>query len=220
MELKIGASLVGLLVAALAVMSLATVGALAQGVPPTRAISTELARAALLAPAKAPVSAPVAPTDPQVTPGVSVSVSVAPVAPAASQPAPVVIAPVKPDDPKGTANVIKGAMHTSNWRLVVIEGLLLAVLLLRKVGGFCLPTKWAAWVQSDRGGAALAVLAGVLTVVVNGMVAGGKFDPQLLIDGVLAAATAAGGFNLAKRLAAPSDLPATPAGPNAPPVNP
>ena len=124
---------------------------------------------------------------------------------------PVIIAPVKPDDPKGAAAVVKSAMHTSNWRLVVIAGLLLVVLSLRKLAGF-LPAKAAAWVQSDRGGATLARLAGVLTVLVNGMVAGGKFDPQLLVDGVLAAATAAGSFNLAKRLAAPSDkVPPSPA---------
>jgi len=118
-----------------------------------------------------------------------------------------VIAPVKPDDPKGAATVMQRAMHTSNWRLVVIAGLLLVVLSLRKLAGF-LPAKAAAWVQSDRGGATLALLAGVLTVLVNGMVAGGKFDPQLLVDGVLAAATAAGSFNLAKRLASPADKPA------------
>lgn len=123
---------------------------------------------------------------------------------------------VKPDDPKGAAAVVQHAMHTSNWRLVVLAGLLLTVLLLRKVGGFLLPTKAATWISSDRGGATLALLAGVLTVVVNGMIAGGTFDPQLLIDGVLAAATTAGGFNLAKKLAKPSDLPATPAGPDAP----
>jgi hypothetical protein len=118
--------------------------------------------------------------------------------------------PVKPDDVQGVSGVVRDAMRTSNWRLVVIGGLLLAVLLLRRIGGFCLPPKGAAWVSSDRGGAALAIAAGVLTVVVNGMVAGGKFDPQLLIDGALAAATAAGGFNLVKRLAAPSDKPQSP----------
>jgi hypothetical protein len=203
-ELKVGAALIGLLVAAFTVLSLATVGALAQGVPVVK-----LERSALLTPAKAPASAPIAATAPQAVPGVSVSVSVAPVAPAASQ-------PVKPDDVQGVTNTIKGAMHTSNWRLVVVGVLLLSVLILRKVGGFCLPAKAAEWIKSDRGGATLAILAGVLTVVVNGMVAGGKFDPQLIIDGVLAAATTAGGFNLAKRLAKPSDLPATPAGPNAP----
>jgi len=130
---------------------------------------------------------------------------------------PVIIAPVKPDDPKGAAEVVRGAMRTSNWRLVVLGGLLLTVLLLRKVGGF-LPAKAAACVNSDRGGAALALAAGILTVVINGLIAGGTFDPQTLIDGVLAAATTAGSFNLAKRLAKPSDLQATPAGPNAPPV--
>ena len=131
---------------------------------------------------------------------------------------PVAIAPVKPDDPKGAATVMQQAMHTSNWRLVVLGGLLLAVLLLRKMGGWFLPAKAGAWINSDRGGATLALLAGVLTVVINGLIAGGSFDPQLLIDGVLAAATTAGSFTLAKRLAKPSDLQATPAGPNAPPI--
>jgi hypothetical protein len=118
----------------------------------------------------------------------------------------VVLVPVKPDDPKGAAEVVRGAMHTSNWRLVVLAGLLLAVLLLRKVGGWFLPGRAAAWVGSDRGGASLALVAGILTVLVNGLIAGGSFDPQLLVDGVLAAATAAGTFNIAKKLAKPSDM--------------
>lgn len=138
----------------------------------------------------------------------------------ASMPVPVILAPVKPDDPKGAAEVLKGAMHGSNWRLVVLAGLLLAVLMLRKVGGWFLPPALGAWVNSDRGGATLALLVGTLTVLVNGMIAGGRFEAQLLIDGVLAAATTAGSFNLAKRLAAPSDLPATPAGRDAPPQPP
>jgi hypothetical protein len=120
------------------------------------------------------------------------------------------IAPVKPDDPKGAAEVVRGAMRTSNWRLVVLGGLLLTVLLLRKVGGWFLPGRAAAWVNSDRGGAALALLAGVLTVVVNGLISGKGFDPQLLIDGVLAAFTAAGAFNVSKKLAKPSDQVAAP----------
>jgi hypothetical protein len=133
----------------------------------------------------------------------------------ASMPAsqPVAIAPIKPNDPQGTAAVIKGAMHTSNWRLAVIGGLLLAVLLLRRIGGFCLPAKAGDWVNSDRGGATLALAAGVLTVGVNGCIAGGGFNPQLLVDGVLAAATTAGTFNLTKRLVKPSDLPASPPAP-------
>jgi hypothetical protein len=133
-----------------------------------------------------------------------------------SRPA-VVAAQVQPEDVQGTANVVRDAMRTSNWRLVVVAGLLLSVLLLRRLAGF-LPARAAAWVHSDRGGATLALATGVLTVVVNGMVAGGKFDPQLLIDGVLASATAAGSFNIAKRLAKPSDRQATPDGQDTPPL--
>ena len=149
---------------------------------------------------------------------VSVPASMAHVTVPTSQPVvtPVVtpaVAPVKPDDVQGVANTIKGAMRSSNWRLAVIAGLLLTVLLLRRIGGFFLPAKAGSWVNSDRGGAFLALMAGVLTVGVNGLVAGGGFNSQLLIDGVLAAATTAGSFNLINRLAAPSDLPVPPPAP-------
>lgn len=133
-----------------------------------------------------------------------IDVTKVPIVFAADKPA-VASQPVKADDVQGVTSTLRNAMRTSNWRLAVIAGLLLAVLLLRKVGGWFLPAKAAAWVNSDRGGATLALAAGVLTVVVNGLVAGGPFDPQLLIDGVLAACTAAGGFSVAKKLAAPSD---------------
>lgn len=123
----------------------------------------------------------------------------------AKAPAPAATQPIKPDDVQGASATLRNAMHTSNWRLAVLAGLLLSVLMLRKVGGWFLPARAGEWVNSDRGGATLALLAGVLTVLVNGLIAGGKFDPQLIIDGLLAAATAAGTFNLAKRLAKPAD---------------
>ena len=105
-----------------------------------------------------------------------------------------------PDDVQGVTATVRDAMRTSNWRLAVIAGLLLVVLILRRVGGFFWP-----WFNTDRGGATLALAAGVLTVLVNGLVAGGAFDPQLLVDGLLAAFTAAGAFNVSKRLAKPAD---------------
>lgn len=118
-------------------------------------------------------------------------------APPASAPA---TQPVTADNAQGITGVLSSALHCSNWRLVVIAGLLLAVFLLRKVGGFFWP-----WVQTDRGGASLALLAAVLTVLVNGLVAGKGLDPQLILDGVLTGLTAIGTFTAAKKIAAPAD---------------
>ena len=124
------------------------------------------------------------------------TVSAAPARAPASQAAPVV---VKLDDMKGTVDVITSATRTSNWRLAVCGLMLLCVYLLRRVGGMFWPA-----LTTDRAGALLALAAGLLVVLVNALAAGKGFDPQILIDGVLAGLTAAGGWTVTKKALAPA----------------
>jgi len=173
-----------------------------------------VARAALLAPAKAPTSAPAVASGPQAAPAASSTLPAVLAAPAASQP--VVIAPLKgPDDAAGAGNVVIKATRSSNWRLAVISGLLLIVIFLRKFGA-----KFWPWCASDRGGAILSLAAGLLVVVINSLITGKGFDPQLLIDGLMTGTATSGVYSVAKKIGWPSDLPATKAGPEAPPPKP
>lgn len=126
------------------------------------------------------------------------------------------------DDAHGIAAGILAAVRGSNWRLAVVFALAGLVLLARKFSGalaswlpYSLSSGWFGkllrWFQTDRGGAWLVLISGVLTVAINGLVAGKGCDPQLLIDGFSTAITAAGGYAVLKKLFLPSDKPAPPA---------
>jgi uncharacterized membrane protein HdeD (DUF308 family) len=77
---------------------------------------------------------------------------------------------------------------------------LLVVFLMRAVVG-----RWVGFFKTDRGGAVMALIVGVLGTVASLLLAGGKFQFGMLLDGLLAAFTAAGGYATIKKMISPSD---------------
>jgi hypothetical protein len=142
-----------------------------------------------------------------------------------SQPA--VTAVKGPDDASGLWDTLRTALKGKNWSLAVAAALALLVLLLRLGAGKMreyLPVSWAeghlnrllAWCGTDRGGAVMVLLSGVLAGVVNGRAAGKPLSVDLVFESLnIAAASATSGaglYVLVKKLFWPSDKPApTPA---------
>jgi len=120
------------------------------------------------------------------------------------------------EDGAGIMKELAVAVRGSQWRLAVFLILAALVLGLRRFGVLLagwLPDKlrdgnlggFLRWPNTDRGGAAMALLAGTLAVLVNGLQQGRRLDLSLVIDGVGTALGAAGGYAVLKKLGWPSD---------------
>ncbi len=109
--------------------------------------------------------------------------------------------PVDPAaDPMTIAKGIGEAVHGKHW-IALIGGVVLALVwAARKWGGQVLP-----WLDTDRGGAVLALGAGVLCGVAMWLV-DGKLTLDALWTAGLGAIAAAGGRNLVSRIMAPKDM--------------
>lgn len=110
------------------------------------------------------------------------------------------------DDAAQTIVKAIGYGKAKDWRALGAAIIMLVVFGIRQGLG-----RYVAWFKTDRGGALMALLIGVLGTVASYLAAGGGWKWSILVDGVMAAFTAAGGFSVIKKLIAPSDAPA-PAG--------
>ena len=116
----------------------------------------------------------------------------------------VVVAVTIPDlekDPLTFAQEFFNAAKSKDLRLVVIFSIVAVVFALRRWGCRLVP-----WFNTDRGGAGLALLIGILDQAVLMVTSGGAFTAWLLVDGVINGVTAAGGVQVLKRLLAPQDV--------------
>lgn len=93
-----------------------------------------------------------------------------------------------------------GAGTARDWRALGAAVILLVVFVMRALVG-----RWVGFFKTDRGGATMALIVGVLGTVASLLTAGGKFQWGMLLDGLMAAFTAAGGYVTLKKLIAPSD---------------
>ncbi len=93
-----------------------------------------------------------------------------------------------------------GAGTARDWRALGAAIIMLVVFIMRVVVG-----RWVVFFKTDRGGAVMAIVVGVLGTVASMLAAGGAWQWSMLIDGLLAAFTAAGGYATMKKLIAPSD---------------
>ena len=109
--------------------------------------------------------------------------------------------PASPD-PASIAGALLSAIQGKHWGIAVGLGLSGVVWLLRNK----IAPNWKA-VQTDRGGAILT-LATALVATIGAELAGGVMSVTTILDAVLAAMTAAGGFSLIKKIVSPSDQPA------------
>lgn len=102
------------------------------------------------------------------------------------------------------------AVKTGNWKLTLILALVLIIWGVRKYGSklAAVPVKWVAaigkFIASDRGGAVLAMVAGVIGSVAAYMVGGANLTPKVLLDGLLLGFTAAGGWVVMKKIIVPA----------------
>lgn len=117
----------------------------------------------------------------------------------------VVAVPVEvPDlekEPLTFAQELFNAAKSKDLRLVVILTIVLVVFVLRRWGSKLVP-----WFNTDRGGAGLAILMGVLGQAVLMLSSGGAFSAWMLVEGLINGVTAAGGVVVLKRLVNPKDL--------------
>lgn len=99
------------------------------------------------------------------------------------------------DDGGAIASAVLQAVTTHNYKLLAALVLMGGVWCVRK---FAVKpgTFWA----SDRGGAALAVLGGLVTSIVGHVAAGGGFSVSYLVDAFGLAITAAGGYSIIRKL--------------------
>ncbi len=117
-------------------------------------------------------------------------------------------AAVQDDLQEGATLVSKavGAGSARDWRALGAALILLVVFLMRKVVG-----RYVKFFNTDRGGAVMALVVGVLGTVASLVSASGKFSVGMLMDGLMAAFTAAGGYATLKKLFSPSDIAPAPA---------
>lgn len=104
------------------------------------------------------------------------------------------------DDMTGVTGTLTKAIDSKNWHVVVAAVLLFLIWVLRAIG-----SKFWKFIGTDRGGALLALISGLLVVFINGWAGGGKFSITWLIQGIELGVTAAGGWVVAKRLIVPTD---------------
>lgn len=107
------------------------------------------------------------------------------------------------NDPLSIFAAIAAALGAKNWLFLAAGAIVLAVWAARSFGAQYIP-----FLKTDRGGAALVLFSGVLTAAAQ--VIFGGFSWQALVDGVMAALVAAGGFSAVKKVFYPSDKPAAP----------
>ena len=102
-------------------------------------------------------------------------------------------------DPSSLLGQMLGALQGRNWIIAVGAGLCLSTFLLRSWG-----SAWWPWLRTDRGGAALVLTVSVLGAAGTAIV-GGHFTAQSVLDGVIVATNAAGGYALLRKIFLPND---------------
>ncbi len=97
-----------------------------------------------------------------------------------------------PDDPGGTLQFVLRALGDRSWIALAGGATILVVWALRRYA-----SNWIPWFATRIGGVVLVVACGALTAVGSSL-AGGHFSLKELLDGILTAVVASGGFSLGK----------------------
>lgn len=107
-------------------------------------------------------------------------------------------------DPNGFFNLLWNAVTERKWGLVAVLSTIALVSLIRKV----MPrihSRLGAWLNSNRGGAVLAVVMGTATALATTAIAGLPITPRAFVDAVVVSIGAIGGWNAMWDLFKPSD---------------
>lgn len=142
------------------------------------------------------MAVPVAAAEPGAGPATVAPAPAPPSAPAA------VIDPAK--DPGGFVEQLAAAARRGDYRMLVAGVLIGVAWLLRRYGAGLAP-----WLATDRGGAALALVLGVLGALGTALAAGAPVGLGLVVNGVSLGLTAAGGWVVVRRLLWPKDAAGT-----------
>lgn len=133
-----------------------------------------------------------------------------PPAPAAQMPA-LVVSPEPEADLLALARLVIDAARGRNWALLGALVLSLLIALIRRFASRLAVSfagkavgRAAAWLTTDRGGALLALLAGVAAAFAAAFGSGGAVSAQTVVDGLVAGITAAGGYAVLRKLVFPS----------------
>jgi hypothetical protein len=112
------------------------------------------------------------------------------------------------------ARLLIGAASSRNWPLLAALVVVLAVYLVRRFAAARVP-----WLGTDRGGAVLVLATSLAGALASALLGGAGLSLPLLLEALSVAVSAAGGFNLVKKLAsappppAPAAVPAPVASP-------
>lgn len=98
------------------------------------------------------------------------------------------------------ARHVMDAIHSGNWRLAAAGVLVVVIWAVRAFG-----SKYFPKLATDRGGAALAVLGGLAGALSNAILGGVPITLNIMLDGLGMGVTAAGGWNVTRRLLWPPD---------------
>jgi hypothetical protein len=98
-------------------------------------------------------------------------------------------------DIQATLTALYSAIQGRQWALVGVLAVVALVYAARTWGGTLLP-----WLRSDRGGAALALLAGIFGALATALLSGTALTPLVVLDGVVLGIGAAGGYSVVRKL--------------------
>lgn len=119
-------------------------------------------------------------------------------------------AQVSPDDPSAFFNAVVAAIQGGQWRAVAVLGVIALVWVAKRYG-----SRYWPFLGTSRGGALLALAAGLVSTFAPAIFAGTPFSLKLVLDAVMLGVTAAGGWVVVRRLAFGEQVPPNPASPGA-----
>ena len=102
-------------------------------------------------------------------------------------------------DPGGFFSELARSIQSGKWQAVAALVAIAVVFVLRKFATK-IPGKVGVFFGTNRGGAVLALIGGVVTALAQIVLSGQSLDVNILINGIVLGVTAAGGWTLVRRL--------------------
>lgn len=104
--------------------------------------------------------------------------------------------PAPDTDFSGYLATIVDSMVSSNWKALAVALVIGVVWVLRK-------SRFIPWFSTDRGGAVLALISGIVTVLGGNIATGLETSFSSVFDGIWMGVAAAGGYSVVKKIISP-----------------